>query len=80
MRSLGEPFFHRRLYGRADYRGWALIVFTDMGEGVIKRWTMGHRFWICATAWFWLVLGLQRTWQGERVLGSHIAFIDRSGP
>ena len=77
MIDLGPPIASHRLLGRADYRGWALIVDTDVGPGLVKRWTMGHNLLACATVWFWLFLGAR--WRGDRVLRFWITYIDRSG-
>ena len=79
MIDLGPPILRHRILGRADYRGWALLVDTYMGEGLVKRWTMGHNLVACVAVWLWLALRLRRTWDGAPVLRAEVVFIDRRG-
>jgi hypothetical protein len=78
MIDLGQPIESRRFRGPADYRGWALVIDTDLGPGMVKRWTMGHDWLVCVALWVVYRLGLRRTWRGERVLRCEVAFLDWS--
>lgn len=80
------PGVFHRLGGRADYRGWALVIDTDpepwnrqghMG----KRWFMGETLAYCLFMWCAHRLRLTPpTYQGEWVTRVGITFIRGDGP